>query len=72
MPAGCRAAGIEPPTPTTADQVVIIWSWSASRRALLQDHIERARYEVELDGRPLRDYRDYRSEPGAERRARGL
>lgn len=63
VPAGCRAAGIEPPTPTTADQVVIIWSWSASRRALLQDHIERARYEVELDGRPLRDYRDYRSEP---------
>lgn len=63
VPAGCRAAGVEPPSPTTAQQVVIVWSWSASRYALLQDHIERARYEVELDGQPLADYRDYIGPP---------
>src|SRR5690606_40707184 len=63
VPAGCRTAGIEPPSLTTNDEVVITWSWSASRYALLQDHIERARYEVDLDQRPLLDWRDYIRQP---------
>ena len=63
IPAGCRGAGIEPPSLTTEDEVVIAWSWSASRYALLQDHIERARYEIELDQRPLLDWRDYIGQP---------
>jgi len=63
IPAGCRGAGIEPPSLTTEDEVVIAWSWSASRYALLQDHIERARYEIELDQRPLLDWRDHIGQP---------
>jgi hypothetical protein len=63
VPAGCRTAGIEPPSLTTNDEVVITWSWSASRYALLQDHIERARYEVDLDQRPLLDWRDHIGQP---------
>lgn len=63
VPAGCRAAGIEPPSPTTEEEVVITWSWSASRYALLQDHIERARYEIDLDQQPLLNWRDHMGQP---------
>lgn len=63
IPAACRAAGVEPPHATTADSILIVWSWSANRFALLQDHVERARYEVQLDGELLRNWRDYTGQP---------
>ncbi|MCE2488656.1 MAG: SH3 domain-containing protein [Anaerolineae bacterium] len=39
------------------------WTWFASTRAQVEDHLANAIYEVTVDGEPLNDWRDYRLPP---------
>jgi hypothetical protein len=54
-----RSFGSPPPTNLAAGSTIdVFWSWLASTKAQVQDHIDAATYDVRLDGNPL-DYRQY-------------
>jgi hypothetical protein len=57
----CEQKVVRPPTPTTNDEVYIEWSWYVASEDLMQQHLDNARYEVSLDGKPLLDWDQYAS-----------
>jgi uncharacterized protein YraI len=42
--------------------VIIYWSWFAKTPEQLSDHIEQAEYEVKVDGQPLSNWRNFKSD----------
>jgi hypothetical protein len=59
----CNLYGIPSVTVAPDRPVALVWGWSASTRALLNEHLEAAAYTVTLNGAPLEDLESYRQEP---------
>ncbi|MCY3946834.1 MAG: SH3 domain-containing protein [Anaerolineaceae bacterium] len=56
--------GFPPPEGLVAGSTIDVWwTWFASTRAQVEDHLAHAIYEVTVDGEPLNDWRDYRLPP---------
>jgi hypothetical protein len=63
-----RSFGSPPPTNIAAGSTIdVFWSWFASTKAQVQDHLDAATYDVRLDGNPL----DYRQFQGAVHQEKG-
>jgi hypothetical protein len=55
-----RSYGSPPPTNLAAGSTVdIFWSWYASTRDLIADHVAAVSYDVRLDGNALSNWRQY-------------
>ena len=55
-----RSYGSPPPSNLAAGSSVdIFWSWYASTRELIADHVAAVSYDVRLDGTPLSNWRQY-------------
>lgn len=54
---GCRGV-----TTNSNQSVSIYWSWWVTQSELMQDHIAYADYDVQVDGRRLENWRQYRTE----------
>lgn len=55
----CAQKGAPAPSPTVNDEVFIEWSWYVRQEDLMDQHLEHATYEVNLDGEPLDDWERY-------------
>ncbi len=56
--------GFPAPTGLVAGSTIDVWwTWFASTRAQVDDHLANAIYEVTVDGEPLNDWRNYRVPP---------
>ncbi len=55
-----RSYGSPAPTNLAAGSTIdIFWSWYATTRELVQDHVSAVTYDVRLDGQPLSNWRQY-------------
>lgn len=60
----CNDTTFGRPAPTNlapGSTIDVWWSWFASTRAEIQDHLDNVNYEVAVDGVALRDWRNFRS-----------
>ena len=56
--------GFPAPTDLVAGSTIDVWwTWFASTRAQVDDHLANAIYRVTVDGEPLNDWQDYRLPP---------
>jgi hypothetical protein len=53
----CDTFEIEPLTPIIGDSISLVWSWFATERELIDDHIEHAQYTITVGGNLLAGWR---------------